>query len=216
MNLLTARTQVRFLTDDSDVNPLVSDAEIDAALRSAQAEVWALVISAGVNIYQQTATVSSDAQGRVDLASLKPVKVGTVSLLQGNYRTTVSPCRQMDWSMPVQQVQQLSISYVPRVAFPANDAAEFVWSLTSTLAPTLDKLVCAIAASEVWVRTGERPNAVIEQRKSELSIAAVSQTNIPSFTVVSTSAGSRYPRNSKAPYQWVAVQQDLIQLVYPG
>lgn len=215
ITLTQARTRVRFLIDDADANPLVTDAEIDVALATAQEEVWERVVGAGVNVYTTSAFISSDATGLVSLTSLKPLRVSHVALRNGTAFRNVKPARGGDYSGTVASVQTLRVLYVPRAAFPTLVGDPFVWSTAAVSAPTLDQLMCVVAASDVWVKTGEAPLKSLEMRKAELNASVESKINIPSWSVVPLRASSQFPDDRGAGFLWTMTGPDTMQLVYP-
>lgn len=214
VTLTQARARVRFLIDDADANPLVSDAEIDVALATAQEEVWQRVVGSGVNVYTQHADISSSAAGVVNLSSLNPMKVVSVAWKSGNTFMQVPPSRPGDFIQTVAQVQALRVVYVPRATFPALAADPFVWATASISSPTLDQLLCVVAAADVWVKTGEGPLASLEQRKAELQKSIDEQISIPGWSVAPLRATSRFPSHRYAGFQWVMTGANQMQLVY--
>jgi len=214
VTLAQARTRVRFLIDDADANPLVTDAEIDVALATAQEEVWQRVVGSGVNVYTQHADISSGSTGAVNLTSLNPMKIVSVAWKSGNVFLQVPPSRPGDYIQTVGQVQPLRVVYVPRAAFPALTSDPFVWATASISSPTLDQLLCVTAAADVWVKTGEPPLASLEQRKAELQKSVEEQISIPGWSVAPLRAMGRFPTHRYAGFQWVMTGVNTMQLVY--
>lgn len=210
MTLAQAITRVRFLLDDNDANPLISDAEITTALQVGQEEVWQLVIDSGANVFFQTATISSPGTGVVDVSSIKPLKIVNVAQSVGVYTLQIPPCRPFDGWAPVLSALDVAIVYVPRATFPALAGDPFVWSQAAISMTTLDQLLVHVAASQCWVRTGEPPLASLEKRKQELQDSVTSSINIPSWSVTPLDvAGSR-----DSGMYWRRTSHDTLQLVY--
>lgn len=210
MTLAQAITRTRFLLDDTDANPLVTDAEITTALEVAQEEVWRLVVTSGANVFNQQATLSSSTAGVVDLSSIKPIDVVNVAIVVGNMRTQVRPVRVFDYAHAVLAVYSLAVTYIPRVTFPTLSSDPFVWSTAAISSTTLDQLVCHIAASQCWVRTGDPPNAAIERRKDELLASIATIVSIPSWSA--TPLNERGTERDSGIF-WVRTAHDQLQLV---
>lgn len=210
ITLTQAIQRVRFLIDDADANPLISDAEITSALEVAQEEVWQLVVDSGANLFYQTAALTSSSTGAVDLSGIKPLKIANVSWEQSGVTLQIPPARLFDGLLNVQQSWPISLVYVPRAVFPASPSAEFVWSQSSISMTTLDQLLCHVAASQVWIKTGEPPLASLEQRKVELQKSVENLINIPTWSV--TPLGPVGSRNSGM--YWRRSAHDTLQLVY--
>jgi hypothetical protein len=210
MTLAQAITRVRFLLDDSDANPLISDAEITTALEVGQEEVWQLVIDSGANVFYQTADIASPGNGVVDVSSIKPLKIINVAQVVGTYALQIPPCRPFDGFAPVLSAVNVRLVYVPRATFPALSSDPFVWSQAAISMTTLDQLLCHTAAAQCWVRTGEPPLASMEKRRAELAASVTSSINIPSWSVSplddtgSTDSG----------FYWRRTSHDTLQLVY--
>lgn len=212
--LTSAIARVRFLLDDTDSNPLVSDADITLALSVAQEEVWQLVITSGANIFYQQATLTSTATGGVNVGSLKPLKIANVAKVVDNYRVQIPPARFYDNYTNIQQPIDIVVTYVPRATFPALPADEFVWSQSTISLTTLDQLMIHVAASQCWARTGEPPNAAIEKRKQELMDSINTLVSIPSWSATPVGATDRGLRDSGM--SWIRVAHDALQIIYGG
>jgi len=209
VTLAQAIVRVRFLLDDKDNNPLISDAEITTALQVAQEEVWQSVVDSGANIYYQSADVSSSSAGVISLASITPLKIANVALVVGNGVLQVPPCRVFDGFANVTSVQPCRIMYVPRAAFPALSSDPFVWSQASISLTTLDQLLCHTAASMCWIKTGEPPLSAMEKRRAELQASCTSTINLPGWSVTPLTLG--VVRDSGI--YWRRSAHDQIQLV---
>jgi len=209
VTLAQAIVRVRFLLDDKDNNPLISDAEITTALQVAQEEVWQSVVDSGANIYYQSADVSSSSAGVISLASITPLKIANVALVVGNGVLQVPPCRVFDGFANVTSVQPCRIMYVPRAAFPALSSDPFVWSQASISLTTLDQLLCHTAASMCWIKTGEPPLSAMEKRRAELQASCTSTINLPGWSVTPLTLG--VVRDSGI--FWRRSAHDQIQLV---
>jgi hypothetical protein len=209
VTLAQAIVRVRFLLDDKDNNPLISDAEITTALQVAQEEVWQSVVDSGANIYYQSADVSSSSAGAISLASITPLKIANVALVVGNGVLQVPPCRVFDGFANVTSVQPCRIMYVPRAAFPALSSDPFIWSQASISLTTLDQLLCHTAASMCWVKTGEPPLSAMEKRRAELQASCTSTINLPGWSVTPLTLG--VVRDSGI--YWRRSAHDQIQLV---
>jgi hypothetical protein len=212
MTLTQAIARTRFLLDDTDSNPLVTDAEITTALVIAQEEVWQMVVSSGVNIFYRQASVTSSGSGVINVSSLRPIKIANIATNTGPLRIQIPPARLYDGQANVLQALPLTVTYVPHVTAPVLGTDEFIWSQATISMTTLDQLCCHIAASQCWVRTGDPPNAAMEKRKQELidSIHTIVQT--PSWSA--TPLGERGGRESGM--AWVRTAHDVLQLVYGG
>jgi hypothetical protein len=213
MTLLQARDRVRALIDDTDANPLSSDDDLDDALTTAQVEVMQFVLSSGSNLLGVEVAKTSSADGVVDLSDVTPMKVNHVHHVLATARMQVLPARSSDFSSTVAAAQTLKIGYVARPAFPAADDDAFVWASTLD-APLLDKLLCLLAASEAWIRSGSKPLEALEVRKAEVRNAILGSLNIPQWTVMPLVAATRYPTQRYASFQWVMTAPDTMQLVY--
>jgi len=214
ITLAQARTRVRFLIDDADANPLVSDAEIDVALATALEEVWQRVVGSGASCFTISADITSSQAGVVDMTALKPLRIVNVVYATGTIQLQVQPSRTSDYIQKVSGAQPLRIWYVPRATFPALSSDPFVWSTAAISSATLDQLLCVIAAADVWVKTGEPPLASLEQRKAELVKAVEQQVSIPDVTVAPLRVTRKFPTNRYAGFQWARVGHDTLQLVY--
>lgn len=212
MTLTQAIARTRFLLDDTDSNPLVTDAEITTALVIAQEEVWQMVVSSGANIFYQQANVTSSGSGVVSLTAVKPIKIANVVTNTGPLRVQIPPARLYDGQANVLQALPLTVTYVPRVTAPVLGTDEFIWSTSSISMTTLDQLCCHIAASQCWVRTGDPPNAAMEKRKQELIDSIHTIVSVPSWSA--TPLGERGGR--EAGIAWIATAYDTLQLVYGG
>lgn len=209
VTLAQAITRVRFLLDDKDNNPLISDAEITTALQVAQEEVWQGVVDSGANIFFQVADISSTSAGVVNLASVTPLKISNVAIVVGNGVLQVPPCRVFDGFANVVGVRPCRITYVPRAPFPALSGDPFVWSQSTISLTTLDQLLCHTAASMCWVKTGEPPLASMERRRAELLASCTSTINLPAWSATPlTPGGAR-----DAGFYWRRTAHDQIQLV---
>ena len=209
MTLAQALTRVRFLLDDKDNNPLISDAEITTALQVAQEEVWQSVVDSGANIYYQSVDISSSSAGVVSLSSIAPLKIANVALVVGNGVLQVPPCRVFDGFANVTAVQPCRIMYVPRAAFPALSSDPFIWSQATISSTTLDQLLCHTAASMCWVKTGEPPLSSMEKRRAELQLSCTSTINLPGWSVTPLTVGGA--RDSGI--YWRRTAHDQIQLI---
>lgn len=209
ITLTQAIGRVRFLIDDTDANPLISDTDITTALEVAQEEVWQSVIASGANIFYQSVVVTTNAQGVADLSGIKPLKIANVSYQAGNVSLQVPPARLFDGILNVTGPWPLTIVYVPRAVMPVLGTDEFVWSQDTISVVTLDQLLCHTAASQVWVKTGEPPLASLEARKGELQKSVGTLINIPSWS--STPIGGCGARVSG--FYWKRSTHDALQLV---
>jgi hypothetical protein len=209
VTLAQAITRVRFLLDDNDANPLISDAEITTALQVAQEEVWQSVIDSGANIFHQSVDVSSTSAGVLSLASITPLKIANVALVVGNGVLQIPPCRQFDGFANVVGVKACRVVYVPRAAFPALSSDPFNWSQSSISMTTLDQLLCHVAASSCWVKTGEPPLASMEKRRAELQASVTSTINLPAWSATPLTVGGA--RDSGI--FWRRSAHDQIQLI---
>jgi len=210
MTLTQAIARVRFLLDDTDNNPLISDADITTALQVAQEEVWQAVIDSGANVFYQSADVTSTGAGVLSLASITPLKIANVALVVGNAVLQIPPCRPFDGFGNVAAAQPCRVVYVPRCTFPALAGDAFVWSQATISLTTLDQLLAHVAASMCWVKTGEPPLASMEKRKAELLDSVTSIISIPSWSVTPLAVGGT--RDSGI--YWRRTAHDTIQLVY--
>lgn len=210
--LTDMRTVVRRLVDDTDSNPLFSDAEIDDALKAAQYEVAQAVVGAGSNLFNVEATKTASSAGVVDLSAEGPLKINYVALVAGTQRYQVPPCRSTDWRQTVPGPHTIVVGYVARPTFPASGVGTFLWG-SSVEAPMLDKLMAVIAAGELWVKTGERPLASLTSREEKLREQVLASINIPLWTVQPLRQATRYPAGGGAGFQWVSPSRDQMQLV---
>lgn len=214
VTLSAAIARVRFLLDDTDSNPLVSDSDITLALQVAQEEVWQLVVTSGANIFYQQASVTTTSTGAANISSIAPIKIANVAKVVDNYRVQIPPARFYDNYTNVLQSMTLLISYVPRATFPALAGDPFVWSQSTINLNTLDQLMIHIAASQCWVRTGEPPNAAIEKRKQELLDSIHTLVSIPSWSATPVGATDRSVRD--AGFSWIRTAHDQLQIIYGG
>jgi hypothetical protein len=213
MILSDARTRLLRLVDDdgSRWNAAGDNAELDDALKTAQEEVWLRLIESGAGIFEQEAAISSSSAGVVDLTTLKPIKIVALSLVASTSRLLIEPCRMDTSPTNAPGIRTLLITYVPRVSFPANAGAAFVWGHANVTATAIyDKLMCAIAASELKIKDGET-NKALETRKTELLDAALRTIDIPDWTVMPLDEFSDDDRGSGLEY--VATAPDTLQLV---
>ena len=212
--LTAARTMVRNFIDDTDSNPLFTDADIDAALLPAQYEVTQLVVGAGgSNLFNVEATKTATSNGTIDLSAEAPLKVNYVALVVGRSRYQVPPCRNTDWITTVVGPQTIVVGYVARPAFPALAGDPFLWGSTVD-APILTRLMCIIAATELWTKTGDPPLPSLVQREATLREQALASINIPLWTVQPLRQALRYPSGGNAGFQWVMPSRDSMQLVF--
>ncbi len=211
--LTDTRAVVRRLIDDTDSNPLVSDADIDDALRSAQYEVAQAAVGAGSNLFNVEATKTAASNGSVDLSTEGPLRINYVALVVGTQRLQVPPCRNTDWGRTVSGPQTLVVGYVARPAFPASGATSFLWG-SAVAAPLFDKLMAVIAANELWTKTGDPPLASLTSREEKLREQAIASINIPLWTVQPLRQATRYPAGGNAGFQWVSPSRDQMQLVF--
>jgi len=209
MTLAQAITRVRFLLDDKDNNPLISDAEITTALQVAQEEVWQSVVDSGANIFFQSVDISSTSAGVVALASVTPLKISNVAIVVGNGVLQVPPCRVFDGFANVVGVQPCRITYVPRAAFPALSSDPFIWSQATISLTTLDQLLAHTAASMCWIKTGEPPLSSMEKRRAELQTSCTSTINLPAWSATPMTIGGA--RDSGI--YWRRTAHDQIQLI---
>ena len=216
MLLSEAIQRVRFLIDDRDENPLVTDSDITIALQTALDELWQLTVDSGANLYTLTATLTPNATGEIDRTSINPIKVVALAWQSGQVFIDIPAARPYEGTVAaVGGGMTVRIIYVPRAVFPASGASPFIWSTAAIADAVLDQLLCAIAASQVWVRTGEPPLPSLTRRIDELKKSVASKINIPNVTVarphrrVTGMGGS-----PSGGMRWQRYQHNKIQLVY--
>lgn len=173
--------RVRLRLDDVD-EVLVTDAQVQDALRLAQEEVWQMVIEAGGNLAATTAAVSA-TNGVFDLASLSPRPIRLISVSEkngANGRLTIMPARAVDGMTNYPQSNvDIYLTYIPHVAFPSSGSTSFVWGDTDAPNQVLDELMVLKAVQTIKITENEINNA-LERRVADLTKMAQSQINIPS------------------------------------
>lgn len=214
INLTQAIARVRFLIDDQDVNPLVSDAEITVALQTSLDEVWQMVVGSGANLYTQLIDVMTAPDGSVDMTAINPIKIVSVMWKTGNVLVPIIPTRPGAGTFLVTGAPiNIRIIYVPHAVFPATPVTNFVWSTPDINNAVLDQLLCAVAASQVWVKTGEPPLPSLSKRIDELKQSAFEEINIPNTMVLQVRALGRRGSSSRT-MSWQRVQHNKLQLIY--
>lgn len=206
--LAQAIQRVRFLIDDRDANPLVSDADITTALQVAQEEVWQKVVASGINIYTQSGLITTDGAGEGDLTALNPLSIANVAWQSGSTFFQVPPARIFEGVMNVNTPTPLKITYVPRAAFPVLPGDPFVWAQAAISSATLDQAMCTVAATEVWVLTGEPPLQSLVTRRDELLLSVTTQISQPRWSVTRPAARLGHG------FMWRLSAHNKIQLVY--
>lgn len=177
-----AIAKVRLRIDDADA-VLVTDAEVEDALKLAQEEVWHMVIEAGGNLAAREEAVTASS-GVADLATLltsKPLRLINVAEKNGvNGKLTVLPARASDGmtNYPT-SVVDLYVTYIPQAAYPANSSTDFVWGDMDAPSRVLDELLVLKAAQTLKITEAE-VNGALERRAADLEQMAKSQINIPS------------------------------------
>lgn len=206
--LAQAILRVRFLIDDRDANPLVSDADITTALQVAQEEVWQKTIASGIDIYTQSADITTNGSGEGDLTALNPLSISNVAWVSGGTYMQVPPARIFEGVIKVSAPTPLRITYVPRAAFPVLPGDPFVWSQAAISSSTLDQAMCAVAASEVWILTGEPPLQSLMARRDELLQSITTQISLPRWSA------TRPAVRSGVGFMWRLSAHNKIQLIY--
>lgn len=213
ITITQAIARVRFLIDDKDANPLISDAEILVALETAYQEVWQLAIVSGANIYNQQVNLTSDGNGVLDLSAFKPMKIVNVALKLGNVFLQVKPCRLGDGLINVPGPQTFRVTYVPRVVLPAAGVDPIEWPIDIILDPVLDQLLCVVAAADVWIKTGQPTLPSLAEKRGQLEASVKAKINIPGWSV--TTLGRRGGLGqTNAGFYWQQSAYDSIQFVY--
>lgn len=213
MLLSEAKARVQRLIDDTAAN-LATVAEIADSLRIAQEEVYQVVVGSGSVLFQQDATVTTNAAGVADLTTIKPLDITNVAFVQGSNvaRLNVPPARPDDAFVNYTSSVQLLISYIARPTFPSSDSAAFVWGHANvTMTSIFEQLMCCIAASDIKVKEGE-VNPALEKRKVELRAAAESGLDIPGWQAA-TLMGS-YPTGTNSFFRFLMTAPDTLQLVF--
>jgi hypothetical protein len=207
----TARTRVRFIIDDpvvsGDDGVRCAKADVEDALLTAMHEAFGIAVDAGANLFQLEQTITTSAAGVGALASLAPQRIVNVSVQQGGYRVPVPPLRPGDVDQLYTRAETLVVTYVPRPTFPAADGDAFVWGSASINLPQLDKLMVAIAASELKIVDAEVLGG-LEARKAELVRAVEGLSNVPGWSVLPMT-----PRR-QASLRYMMTAPDTLQLVY--
>ena len=180
--LTEAVARARLRLDDED-GVLVTDAQIQDALRLAQEEVWQIVVEAGGNLAAVTVPVVATG-GSVDLITAlspaKPIRLINVAEKNStNSRLTVQPARAMDGMTNYPSTVDLLVTYIPHAVFPASGGASFIWGDGDAPANVLDELMVLKAVQTIKITENEINNA-LERRVAELGQMARSQINIPS------------------------------------
>jgi hypothetical protein len=207
-----ARTRLRFLIDDpvvsNDNGVRTSKDDVEDALKTAQQEAYNLAVTSGANIFQTQGTVTTSSAGLASLTSLAPQRLVSVAIQQGNVRVPVPALRARDTQqLYTSAPETLVVTYVPRVTFPAADGDPFVWGSPSIDLPQLDKLMVAIAASELKIVDAEVLSG-LETRKAELKAAIDSLCNVPRVTVFPLAPGRQIA------VRYIMSGRDALQLVY--
>lgn len=214
MLLSDARIRVRRLVDDID-SVFFADAEVDDALSVAQEECLLLAVGSGWTGLSQEADLTSSAAGAIDLTTLNPLKVTSVSEFQPGSLVSmpIQASRRAFGAIHAAASVQVRVTYVPRASFPANPAAHFVWGVAALNGHLriLDQYMCVVAASALKVDEGAE-NKGLERRKAELRESVLSQLSTPSITVMPFSAGMRGLRSQ---FQYISSGPFSLQLVLP-
>jgi len=207
MTLATARARVRYLLDDVAPGVIATDADIDDALTTAMFEAYQFFVQGGANIVQTAGLVSTNTSGVADLTTLAPLRIMGVNIVQGGMRVQIPPLRlaQIQYYYPL--AQPLEIIYVPRCTFPTAPGNPFVWGFSTIDLPVLDKLMVAIAASELKIVDAEILQG-LEQRKRELRDAVDAVSNVPSFSVLPMSP------QGQPTLRYAMIARDSLALTY--
>lgn len=182
MLLSAARSRVRTLADDVEAERY-TDAQVDAALGTAQYEALLWAVAATPALFRVEATITTSSQGVADLTAIAPLKMLSVALLNASDRVIIKPLSAASITAPQRAVQQLVIGYVPQPVFPATGASAFVWSSAAVNVPPVDLYMCLIAAAELKIGEGEQP-AGLDVRKAECLATLKALFALPSFTVM--------------------------------
>lgn len=187
VTLTLARTRVRTLVDDPIVTASAgvryTNDDVDDALKTAFFEVYGIATDGGSNLFQVEGQVTASGTGLASLTTLAPKRVVAAAIQQGANRIQVPAMRTIDVSTLYQRSETLVVTYVPRVVFPVNPGDSFIWGQATIDLPQLDKLMIAIAASELKIVDAEVLQG-LEKRKEELVAAVMSLGSSPSWTVL--------------------------------
>lgn len=185
MTILSAmRLRARNLVNDVDED-LFDDTEIDDALSVGQAEAWRIAQRGASNIFNVTGSFPSTSAGIVDLTSVKPTRIDSITHVDNGGRFAVSPVRFDQARRNHEQVVTLSIVYVPDVTFPTDAANPFVWAHANVLPSAialLDGLTVSIAALELKPKENE-VLAGLQKRKEDKERALDEMLSVPTWRV---------------------------------
>lgn len=213
MLLSEARTKVLALIDDDNTrfNGDGLFTEVDDALLTAQKEVWQSAVASGCSLFEQETTVPTNASGVADLTTIKPLRIVNVAQILSGVRWLLEPSRLDQAPANAAIVITLAITYVPRLSFPSAPGNPFVWGHANITDTSLfDKLMCAIAASELKIKDNEQ-NTALEKRKDELRAAVTEMISAVSWSAIPMDQFSQ-DRNL-AIYGYVMTAPDTLQLV---
>lgn len=210
MLLSAARTRVLALVDDAEGVKFVGTTEVDDALSTAQEEVYELIVGTGSGLFTQEASVSSSSAGLVDLTTLRPLKIVSLSQVTGGARLAIFPS-QYEPLQNYAAIETLKIVYAPRPTFPASAGTAFAWGHTNvTAVKRFESLMCMLAASELKVKEGER-NGPLTDRIATLR-QSVEDSVTPSGWAVIPLAG--YPGGTTSRLKYTQTAPDNLQLVF--
>jgi hypothetical protein len=213
MLLSEARTRALKMVDDAPADKY-DTTEVADALRVAQGEVWGLVLSSGSNVFNTQASFSSSGVGVLDLSSVAPRRLVSVSQYLSGSRLTVRPARLDEGPSNLALATTLSVVYVPDVTFPAGEGNAFVWggtTIAESIRVLLDSLLVGIAALELKPKEGE-VNKGLQQRVDEKRAAVLELVSVPGWSVMplDSMAGGRV---SRASFRYVVTGPHTLQLV---
>lgn len=216
MDLTTARTRVLALADDDDGSRFNVDgtfAVVDDALKTAQIEAWTEAVGTGSSSLVQEVSITTSSAGVADLTTIKPLRIDNVALSQSNIRLNVPPARFDQAPTSALISRTLLIALVTRAAFPSAPSGVFVWGHANLAdaSPVLDKLMIAIAASELKIKDNE-PNPGLEKRKAELRASVESALSIPTWSVLPLDSITGVDNNDSG-FSWIMTAPDTLQLV---
>jgi hypothetical protein len=211
MLLSEARTRVAALCDDDGTR--FSESEIDDALLTAQKETWQQAVKSGASFLTiETTAISTNSSGVADLTGIKPIKIVNVAEMRSGQRYAMNPTRLDQAPQNASVVVPLAIAYVPRLSFPSAAGNPFVWGHANVTDTSLfDKLMCALAASELKIKDDEQ-NKALEKRKDELRAAVNEMLSIPGWSVMPMDSFSS--DRALSSYAWVLTAPDTLQLVW--
>jgi hypothetical protein len=216
MLLSEARTRLLKLVDDHEGVRFDADGdavELDAALRTGQAEAWALAVQSNRALFRLTASVSSSSAGLVDLTSLGAMlPLESVAMTQGPWRGKVSPASISEAAPLVEGVHTLSVAYLPLAVFPASAGTAFAWWNAAAVAPHLDMLTLCFAASDLLIKDAA-VNQALELRKAELRDTITARLSGSGWSVLPMDELAGVDRRSGLAY--VQASATSIQLVHP-